>query len=117
MSMLHEYRKMSRDIQLWLICGVLTVGLLIILFLGLTIAWRQKPVTSDPNVCTTVSCIKITQEDGSVYYLNDFRFLQGDCVMFWSLPDNIEHKTCGDYKFNWMGPYNNHGSDVPEEHA
>lgn len=63
-------------------------------------AVEKKP--SKP--CTDKACIKIVEQDGSTFTLNDFRLIQDHCVLFVSLPDNAHREACGNWQMSWIGP-------------
>lgn len=89
--------------KLGVVAGVVAIIGLVGSIVTFVYILHQKPIQSNSSVCTTVACVKITEANGSVYYLNDFTFLQGNCIEFWSLPGNIYNKTCGDYQLKWVG--------------
>jgi hypothetical protein len=94
--------------------GLLVVMVLLVAFLlrpAHTVTTNVKPKGSaNAPACSlpTSPCIKITQQDGVTYRLNDFRFVPGHCVIFISLPDGVHRESCGNYKLDWIGP----GRDV-----
>lgn len=99
-----------------LLC-VLLVGVVLALAYFLAFAFgllpaQTKPINIKPKgsthaaVCSLPSspCIKVTEQNGTVYRLNDFRFAPGRCLAFISLPDGVRRVTCGNYKLDWIGP-------------
>lgn len=62
--------------------------------------------------CTSQPCIKIVQQNGTDYNLNDFRFVAGHCILFISLPDQMHRETCGQYHLVWIGPKTSKGVNL-----
>jgi len=88
---------------------IITVISIVVIALGIIVMFSPttaKPVTKKaphaPCSSNSTPCIKITQQDGTVYKLNDFKFLANRCISFISLPDKQERTTC-DYKLDWIG--------------
>lgn len=70
---------------------------------------NQARIATTACSATAPPCIKITQADGTVYKLNDFRFVSPavdarHCILFISLPDEAHRETCGKYLLKWIGP-------------
>lgn len=101
-------------VAIWVILGVLLVH-----HLSHHPAAQPKKVKTDVPCSTNADpCIKITQQDGAIYRLNDFRFYSTGnppqkCIAFVSLPDAKPRTTCGDYHLDWIGPDGSkRGTDV-----
>lgn len=82
---------------------VLLLAFLISVAAG-AILLHNKSIKLNHTACSVDACIQITQPNGNKYKLNDFIFLPDHCVAFISLPDKKEHKTCGNYNLQWIGP-------------
>lgn len=84
--------------------GIVVVAVAIIVIASPSTTSTPKPkATHAPCSSNSPPCIKITQQDGTVYKLNDFRFLKDHCISFISLPDRVERQTCNEYKLDWIG--------------
>lgn len=86
----------------WLLFALAVSVLLFLIFSGSSSSQQTNNVI-DP--CPdTKPCIKLVQADGTMYMLNDFKFAAGHCLVFVSLPDYVQRKTCGNYHMDWVQP-------------
>jgi hypothetical protein len=84
------------------------VGALIVLALPIA-GWlflQHRAAPTPATVCSRADapCVKLTEADGTVYKLNDWRFQPHSCITFTSLPDNQQRHYCGLYRLDWIGP-------------
>ena len=75
--------------------------LLILLTIGFVL---YAVLTNKPAEPCTEPCIKLVTASNDIFLLNDFRFAEGHCLLFISLPDHVSRKTCGEYNLIWIAP-------------
>ncbi len=98
-----DTEKPVNDFVVLIMGASLALAMISLVFISSPEAPTAKQKAAAPCSTNSYPCIKITQADGTVYKLNDFKLIANHCIRFVSLPDGVHRKACN-AKLDWIGP-------------